>query len=193
VLYALPQPTDRKLSRQAAEVVAGLLGSKVVSDRQIVIGEPQCHYAVRLNTEHFWFGARFSPSIYVTGGTHKRIGNAVVPFFASLKMPDRRMLADTLLPRASAELRIPVFVSEIGHGPIASEILCSAEVRERIGELDFQTIRTFLISPMQIRVIGQFSDASKAAIQIMVQRDLLESIYRRAMPPNTALERTRGR
>jgi hypothetical protein len=193
VLYALPQPTDRALSREAAKTVAGVLGSKVASDRQIVIGEPQCHYAVRLNTKHFWFGARFAPSSYVTQGTHKRIGSLMPPFVASLKAPNEAMLTEIVLPRASSELKVPVFVSEVAYGPIASEALCSQGVRRQLEKLDFSSIQSVFISPIQLRVIGKFSVASHVAEQIRAQRNLLECLYEFAMPPNKSLERTRER
>lgn len=176
MLYALPQPTDRALSREVASAVAACLGSKVVSDRGIVLGEPQCHYAVRLNTERFWFGARFSPSHYVTRGTHKLIGKWALPFHASLKLPNESMLTQIPLQRASAVLGIQVFVSEISHGPIASDALCFSRVRDRLARLDFSSIQSVFISPFQLHLVGKIHSASHAAGQILAQRDLLECL-----------------
>ncbi len=164
-----------------ASAVAVCLGRKVVSDRQIVLGEPQCHYAVRLNTERFWFGARFSPSHYVTRGTHKHTGRLILPFYASLKLPDKSMLAEIPLQRASAVLGIRVFVSDISHGPIASDALCFPTVRDRLAKLDFSNIQRAFISPIQIHLVGKIHSASHAAEQIRAQRDLLECLYEHSM------------
>jgi hypothetical protein len=103
------------------------------------------------------------------------------------------MLARIPLQRASAELGFQVFVSDISHGPIASDALCSSRVREQLARLDFSEIQSAFISPIQLRLVGKVSLASHAAEQINAQRDLLECLYEQSMPPNTSLERTRGR
>ncbi len=187
MLYAIPSPTDRIRSRQAAQAVAEKLGTKAVSDRQVVLGEPQCHYAIRTNSEHFWFGARFSPDIYVVKGTHKRIASLVPPFYVSLKAPYRPMLTNVKLPSISRELGVAVFVSEIAHGPIASEMLSAPEIRGPLEQLDFRSIDSAFVSPLQLHVVGSFSDISHTAEQIKTQRVLLENLYMLAMPPNPAL------
>ena len=193
MLYAIPQCADRDAARARANEVASLLGVKAKSDRQIVIGEPECHYGIRINTASLWFGVRFSDRQFVVKGTHKRAGEVPVPFHASLNKPYPVMLTRVPLEVVSKDLGIQVFVADPLVGPATSTALRAAPVRTVLAQMDFVATSLAFISPAQLYTLNGFTGAEQVAAQILLQRDLLEALSTYLVPPNKLLERTRGR
>ena len=112
------------MARQNAVDVAHLLGSKAVSYRRIVVGEPRCLYRIPFHAEDFWFKVLVSDTDFIFTGEHRRRESFTVPFCATIKDSWQNLGATTLLPALTAELGIPVY-TQAGHseGTVSSYLL----------------------------------------------------------------------
>lgn len=178
MLHRVPDTADRTVARKNAAAVATLIGARVASRRQIVLGEPDCPYEVRWNAEPFWFGVQISDSAYVVRGNHKRRFESDLAFSASLKTPNQTMLTRLLLEPLSSELGISVFVAEARQGPLTGAALRSTDCRAILSRIRFAPIRSLFVSPVQIYGVSDLVTPEECSEQVTLFRGLLLALWR---------------
>jgi hypothetical protein len=178
MLHPVPNLADRTVARKNAAAVATLIGARVASRRQTVMGEPHCPYELRWNTEPFWFGVQISDSAYVVRGNHKRRFESDLAFYASLKSPYQPMLTRLPLEPLSSELGVPVFVAEARHGPPAAAALRSAGCSAILSRVRFDPIRSLFLSPVQIYGVSDLVTPEECSEQVALLRALLVALWR---------------
>jgi hypothetical protein len=178
MLHRVPDIADRAVARKNAVAVATLIGARVASRRQIVLGEPNCPYELRWNTEPFWFGVQISDSAYVVRGNHKRRFESALALYVSLKTPNQAMGTRLPLEPLSRELGVSVFVAEARQGPFAAAALRSGECRAILSRVRFNSIRSLFLSPVQIHGISDLVTPEECSEQVTVLRELLLGLWR---------------
>ncbi|WP_447941000.1 hypothetical protein [Pseudoxanthomonas mexicana] len=171
MLYAVADVVDRSLARKNALELATLLGARSSSQQCNVVGEPSCPYKVRLNTDAFWFGVGVSDASYVVTGNWRGTFKNEGCFGASLKTSRQGM--SLRLEEASRELGIPVYVANHAQAPKIAAALCSPTCRPLIQQIQWSTLKTLFLSPVQIHAIGDFRTPKHCAAQVTVLRELL--------------------
>ena len=178
MLYRVPNPANRTVARKNAVAIAKLIGARVASRRQTVLGEPHCPYSLRWNTEPFWFGVHISDSAYVVRGNHKRPFESDSAFYASFKSPYRPMITCLPLEPLSTELGVSVFVAEARHGPPAAAALRSTECSAILSRIRFAPVRFLCLSPVQIYGVSDLVTIEECSEQVTLFRELLLALCR---------------
>ncbi len=170
-----PDP-DRAVAREAARTLAGLLGSRAVSQRRGVLGEPLCLYAVPLHAEEFWFNVRVSERACVVEARHRRHFTLPATFSVALGQP---YYGNT---ERSAELSGPagaeVFVRAEPEWQVRAGLLLHPHLRPLLAELDWTVVRRVALYDIQLNALLDLNDLEAAAEQIRVLRRLLLSTFR---------------
>lgn len=176
MLYAVADVVDRSLARRNALELATLLGARSSSQQRNVVGEPPCPYKVRLNTDAFWFGVGVSDASYVVAGNWRGAFEDEGCFGASLKTTRHGM--SLRLAGASRELGVPVYVANHAQAPKIAAALCSPTCRPLMRQLQWSTLKTLFLSPVQIHAIGDFRTPEQCAVQVTLLRELLLAFSR---------------
>jgi len=179
MLYSLPTPADRALSRANATAVAEILGGRVKRRLGIRLGEPDAPYEMRSNFGEFWFGAAFSDQTYLVTANHKKPFQRPAPFVVSLVRPNRLVLASNPLENLSKELRVPVFVSDVGDAHEARAALLASDIRPILDRIEWAMTMSMLLSDVQLRAQASVSTPAICAEQIVAMGELIEKVSRR--------------
>ena len=172
----LPNPEDRAVARQHAVDLANLLGSKTVSYRRAVIGEPLCYYRVPVHTEDFWFKVLVSDTDFVFTGEHRKRGALTVPFCFSVKQGWRNLGTTMPLKTISQELGLAIFAQNSQAEPAVSACLLKPTVHKILYKLDLAPLRQIFINPIQIHAVSELITPQHCAEQVLLLRALLLSI-----------------
>lgn len=168
---------DRHVARRNAAAIASSIGSKARSHRKQTLGEPECPYEVRWNTDEFWFGVQVSDSAFVVRGNHKTRFSVDIGFYASLKQPDSSMCTKVRLESLSKDLGTSVFVADVRFGPAASQALRAAPVRSILSSINFDAVLKLFLSPVQIYAIANYATPQVCVEQAGLLRRLLTALF----------------
>jgi hypothetical protein len=182
VLVPLPTATNRRAARTKALFVADALGSKVVSHRGLTVGEPHCPYRVPFHCGDFWFSIYVAESAYVFAGEHRRREAFAAGFSVAIKRPNKTMLLDTRMPSLSHTLGCDVYMDRDSPKAEAERVLLGPSVREIFRRTDLGPVQMFFLNSIQIRVICDFFDDTRAFAQIPLLRQLLLTVFEQSHP-----------
>lgn len=176
MLHHVASVADRAVAREHAVSIASLVGASMRPRRRIVLGEPDCPYELRWNTEHLWFGAQISDVAFVVRGNHRRRFQSAIDFYASFKASNQVMGTTIALHPLSDEIGVKVFVADAKAGASATAALRSDTCSAIVARVDFASIHSMFLSPVQLYAILDLDSREQCAEQIRVLRSLLLAV-----------------
>jgi hypothetical protein len=170
-------PEERELARQHAHSIADCLSSKVVSDRQLIQGEPHCPFKIPYHLDDFWFTIRVSDCTYGIVGNHKRGAGIFTGFCASLKKPVPSM-TQKRVDELSMVLGVDLFVPKDESSARVKPVFLAETVRTALRNIDFAPVSYVFLNGTQIRVRSELTDPCWCAKQADGFRKLLLATFK---------------
>jgi len=176
------------LARSNAALIAKALGSRVLANRQVVVGEPACPFRVPLHQESFWITAKIGASHYVIRANPKRGCAEFVTFGISVRSPWQAMGASLLLRSLSAEFGHELYGADSRRDLSAQLILEDATVEQLFRKALTFDSELLWVSDTQLQCIARISRPEQAIYQIQHLARLILQVNQasRRLYPTTA-------
>lgn len=174
--------TDCQAAFALAQEVAKLLGSKAVSNPQIVLGEECCPFKIPVHTGKFHCFVYVSDSSYRFSA--KCRSRRVSDFFVSLKQPAPSNFAKIRSPAASKALGIEVFRQPFLTDKEIQSRFLSKRMRAILKKVDFEPVSEFHLCPDELGVASALKTPAACVQQVQVFRDIATTAYNEACTRN---------
>src|SRR5579863_9834178 len=139
-------PGERELARGHALTISGLLSSKIVADRRIILGWPHCPFKVPFHIDDFWFTVCVSDCTFRIDGTHKKGAGVSSGFSASIKLPERAWGNTKRLDPLSTEVGLDLYAPKDQSMIPLQAVFLNESVRSILQEIDFSPVHEVFLS-----------------------------------------------
>ena len=164
--------TDHKEAHTVASKIATLVGSRVVSNEEIVLGMPYCLFKVSLHTKQFHCFIFISDASYCFRAKAKPKTPWVSDFSISLKEPDPVGGARVFAPDLSKMIGVKVYC--LPRCPAdAVDIAFSTSMVGLLRQIQFNRVRAFHFTPVRLDVVASLDTPEFCVSQASIFRDLL--------------------
>lgn len=162
---------DKEQARTVAQSIARLVGSTVLTNDQIIIGQPYCPFRVSYHNKAFYCFFYLSDVSYCFSAKPRPKTPWAEDFYVSLKEPGGKG-ARVYAPELSELLRVPVFRQPVGSSDVL-DVAFSAELVSLFRRIQFNRVRVVEFSPVEVHVIASLDSAEFCVTQASIFKELL--------------------
>ncbi len=170
-----------------AKEIAAMLGSKVRPNSVVVVGEEYSPFKIPMHTEEFWCFLYISDKTF--SFTAKCRGKRYCDFIAYMMVPVDYAFTEHC-PAISAILGLPVYTCRAFTEDEVSEKLLSEKVVQMLHKMDFTSVSSLVISPVNLNATAQLRRPEEAVALAKIFRELATVVYKEAKERNQGTPRS---
>jgi hypothetical protein len=175
--------TNHNEARTTAENIATLLGSRVVENEQIVLGEPYAPFKLSCHTKEFHCFLFISDASYCFRAKRRPKTPWAEDFIVSFREPVLTRGVSFLEPDLSKMLGVRVFRQRVTSDDVVA-VAFSKELLRILRRIQFNRVQQFEFSPIGLNVVASLDNPEFCARQVSLFCELVTMANKEAYERN---------